>query len=140
MSTVAVIVQYIRLICILCKHWFRDLFVLCSGGPPLKNLSSDVVLITGAASGLGKGLAERLASLGCTLILWDVDGAANARVAEELNAATKSKRVHAMKCDLTNRENIYECAREVRRDDAGSLNESARDLGAREHRQCDDGD
>ncbi|CAF1576525.1 unnamed protein product, partial [Adineta steineri] len=68
---------------------------------------------TGAASGLGKGVAQRLAHMGCTLILWDVDEAGNARVAQELNQETKSKRVHAMKCDLTSRESIYECAKKV---------------------------
>ncbi|CAF1523884.1 unnamed protein product, partial [Adineta steineri] len=65
------------------------------------------------ASGLGKGVAQRLANLGCTLVLWDVDEAGNARVAQELNQETKSKRIHAMKCDLTSRESIYECAKKV---------------------------
>jgi NAD(P)-dependent dehydrogenase (short-subunit alcohol dehydrogenase family) len=100
---------------ILYKHWFYALITLINGGPPLKDLSSETVLITGGASGLGKGVAQRLAHLGCTLILWDVDEANNTRVAEELNKATNSKRVHAMKCDLTNRENIYECAKKVDR-------------------------
>jgi NADP-dependent 3-hydroxy acid dehydrogenase YdfG len=98
---------------ILFKYWFLAIKNLITGGPPLKNLSSEIILITGAASGLGKGIAQRLAPLGCTLVLWDVDEANNARVAEELNNATKSKRIHAMKCDLTNRENIYECAKKV---------------------------
>jgi all-trans-retinol dehydrogenase (NAD+) len=94
------------------KHWFLD-FIGSFREPTLKDLSSETILITGAASGLGKGLAQRLARFGCTLILWDVDGAANARVAEELNQATKTKRIHAMRCDLTSRENIYECAVDV---------------------------
>ncbi|CAF2624213.1 unnamed protein product [Rotaria sp. Silwood2] len=106
-------IQYIKLFYILFKHWFRDLFASFTNSPPLKNLNSEIILITGAASGLGKGLAQRLASLGCTLILWDVDEVNNARVANELNNATKSERIHAMKCDLTNRESIYECARKV---------------------------
>ncbi|CAF4886871.1 unnamed protein product, partial [Rotaria magnacalcarata] len=62
---------------------------------------------------LGKGIAQRLARLGCTLVLWDVDHENNIRVAEELNNATNSKRVHAFKCDLTNKENIYACAKTV---------------------------
>ncbi len=112
MVDIPVIVQFIRLFYIVFKHWFRDLIGLFSD-TPLKDLSSEIILITGAASGLGKGVAERLAQLGSTLILWDVDEATNARVAEELNSATKSKRIHAMRCDLTNRESIYECARKV---------------------------
>jgi FlaA1/EpsC-like NDP-sugar epimerase len=114
MAAIQIIFQYIKLFYILFKHWFRDLFELFTS-TPLKDLSSDTILITGAASGLGKGVAQRLAEFGCTLILWDVDETTNARVAEELNTVTKSKRIHAMKCDLTNRDSIYECARKVNR-------------------------
>jgi len=113
MAVIQIIMQYIKLFYILFKHWFRDLFELFNDPPPLKSLSSETILITGAASGLGKGIAQRLAPLGCTLVLWDVDEANNVQLAEELNNATKSKRIHAMKCDLTNRENIYECAKKV---------------------------
>ena len=109
----AVIFAYVKLFCILSKYWFLD-FLDFFREPILKDLSSETVLITGAANGLGKGVAERLVQLGCTLVLWDVDGAANTRLANELNTATKSNRVHAMKCDLTSRENIYECAKKVR--------------------------
>jgi len=98
---------------ILFKHWFRNFLQRFTGGPPLKDLSSEIVLITGAASGLGKGVAHRLAGLGCTLVLWDVDEANDTHVAEELNNSTNSKRIHAMKCDLTKKENIYQCAKKV---------------------------
>ena len=108
-----VIQQHLIVLFILFKHWFYALLSFIKGGPPLKDLTSEIVLITGAASGLGKGVAQRLAHLGCTLVLWDVDEVNNARVAEELNTATNSKRIHAMKCDLTSRENIYECAKKV---------------------------
>ncbi len=33
----------------------------------------DTVLITGAAMGLGKGLASRFAALGCKIVLWDIN-------------------------------------------------------------------
>jgi len=115
MSVIQIIIVYVELFCVLFKHWFWDLFELFTSGSPLKKLNSEIILITGAASGLGKGVAQRLAHLGCTLVLWDVDEVNNARVAEELNNATNSKRIHAMKCDLTNRESIYECARQVNR-------------------------
>jgi uncharacterized UPF0146 family protein len=113
MGLVRAIYLHILIIYVLFKHWFRNLIELFTGGRPLKDLHSEIVLITGAASGLGKGVAQRLAQLGCTLILWDVDEKNNAQVAEELNNITNSKRIHAMKCDLTNRENIYQCAKKV---------------------------
>ena len=114
MTAIQIIAQYTKLFYVLFKHWFFGLIQLFTGGPPLKDLSKETILITGAASGLGKGVAQRLAPLGCTLILWDVDEVNNARVAEELNNATNSKRIHAMKCDLTSRESIYECAKKVK--------------------------
>ena len=114
MAVIELIIQNLTGLYIFFKHWFRNLFQLFSGDPPLKNLNSEIILITGAASGIGKGLAERLAYDGSTLILWDVDETNNNRVATELNLATKSQRIHAMKCDLTNRENIYDCAKKVR--------------------------
>jgi all-trans-retinol dehydrogenase (NAD+) len=105
--------QYITLFYILFKHWFLALINLIIGHSPLKDLSSEIVLITGAANGLGKCIARRLAHHGCTLVLWDVDAVNNNRTADELNSATNSKHIHAMKCDLTDRENIYQCARKV---------------------------
>lgn len=100
-------------ILIMFKYWIINLIHFFKGGPPLKNLNSEIVLITGAASGLGKGLAQRFAQLGCTLVLWDVNEKDNQLVADELNSQTNSKRIHAMKCDLTNRENIYQTAKTV---------------------------
>lgn len=113
MATADLLRQHLTLLCILFKHWLYALIAKVKGAPPLKDLSLEVVLITGGASGLGKGLAQRLAHLGCTLVLWDVDEANNNRVADELNAATNSTRVHAMKCDLTSRDSIYACAKKV---------------------------
>ncbi len=139
MATRHLILQHIIIVFILLKHWFFAFKNLITGGPPLKDLSSEIVLITGAASGLGKGMAQRLAQLGCTLVLWDVDEANNARVAEELNNATKSKRIHAMKCDLTNRENIYECAKKVDKISKKKMCLNLNDLGSRNSRQCDYG-
>jgi all-trans-retinol dehydrogenase (NAD+) len=138
MAAIQVIVQYIKLFYIVFKHWFHDLIGLFSD-TPLKDLNSETILITGAASGLGKGVAERLAQLGATLILWDVDEATNARVAEELNNATESKRIHAMKCDLTNRDSIYECAKKVNKVYLKNIHVYTNRLGTRKNRYCDHG-
>ncbi|CAF0990818.1 unnamed protein product [Rotaria sordida] len=107
------IYQHILIIFILFKHWFRALINLITGDSRLKDLNSEIILITGAASGIGKGITQRLAHLGCTLILWDIDKENNDRIAQELNNTTNSKRIHSMKCNLTQKENIYECAKKV---------------------------
>lgn len=115
MANPPLLVQHLYMIFILFKHWIFQLITWFRGGVPMKDLSFETILITGAASGLGKGLAERLARMGSTLILWDVDEKNNALLAEELNRMTKSNRIHAMKCDLTKREEIYDCAKKVKR-------------------------
>ncbi|MCY3952350.1 MAG: SDR family NAD(P)-dependent oxidoreductase [bacterium] len=46
-----------------------------------------VAVITGAASGLGRGIADRFGAAGCRLVLADVEEAALARAAAELTAA-----------------------------------------------------
>ena len=61
-------------------------------------------LITGAASGLGRLLATRLANAGTRLVLWDIDPAGLEQVQAELSAAGHEVDVYA--CDLANREEI----------------------------------
>jgi hypothetical protein len=49
-------------------------------------MPGDVVLITGAGSGLGRLLALRFASEGCQLVLWDLNHTAVEAVARECKA------------------------------------------------------
>jgi len=69
MALGSIIYQRVLILFVVFKYWFRNLINLITGGPPLKDLSSETVLITDATSGLGKGVAQRLAHLGCTLVL-----------------------------------------------------------------------
>ncbi len=65
----------------------------------LLDFSSKVVLITGAAQGFGKGLAEQLASRGALLVLSDVKEEAVNAVAKSIDAS--GEKVIAMKCDVS---------------------------------------
>ncbi|XP_021017268.1 epidermal retinol dehydrogenase 2 isoform X2 [Mus caroli] len=76
---------------------------------PRKNVAGEIVLITGAGSGLGRLLALQFARLGAVLVLWDVNKESNDethQLAREAGAA----RVHAYTCDCSRREEVYRVA------------------------------
>eukprot|EP00042_Codosiga_hollandica_P023815 m.96339 g.96339 ORF g.96339 m.96339 type:complete len:326 (-) comp51324_c0_seq1:92-1069(-) len=80
-----------------------------------KNIADDVVLVTGASSGIGRLQALAFAARSATLVLWDVDGEGLAKVAQEIKAAGNQK-VSTYKIDLTNREAIYATAARVKQE------------------------
>jgi NAD(P)-dependent dehydrogenase (short-subunit alcohol dehydrogenase family) len=67
-------------------------------------MSGRVVVITGAAQGIGAACARRLAGDGAALALWDVDGAHLAALAAELQAA--GTRASACRCDVSRKADV----------------------------------
>lgn len=80
-----------------------------------KNVSGEIVLITGAGSGVGRHLAIKFASLGATVVLWDINQ-------EGLNCTVKvakengTGRVHSYVCDCSKRQDIYRVADQVKKE------------------------
>ncbi|XP_023776787.1 epidermal retinol dehydrogenase 2-like [Cyanistes caeruleus] len=80
-----------------------------------KNVSGEIVLITGAGSGIGRVLAIKFASLGATVVLWDINQ-------EGLNCAVRlarengAGRVHSYICDCSKRQDIYRVADQVKKE------------------------
>ena len=70
----------------------------------MTNVKNSRVLITGAASGIGRLLALRLAESGARVVLWDIDQDGLEEARADLAAAGHS--ADAFICDLTNREEI----------------------------------
>nr|XP_010987829.1 epidermal retinol dehydrogenase 2-like isoform X1 [Camelus dromedarius] len=76
---------------------------------PPKNVAGEIVLITGAGSGLGRLLAVQFAHLGSVLVLWDINEEGNEetrRMAWDAGAMT----VHAYTCDCGRKEEVYRVA------------------------------
>ncbi|CAJ0944387.1 unnamed protein product, partial [Mesorhabditis belari] len=74
-----------------------------------KDVTGKIVLITGAANGIGRLMALRFAALRVKLVLWDIDEKAlqqTAKECEQLGAES----VFVQKIDLSARENIYQAA------------------------------
>lgn len=84
-----------------------------------KNVSGEIVLITGAGSGIGRLLSLKFASLGATVVLWDINQEGlkeTSRLAKENGA----ERVHCYVCDCSKRQDIYRVADQVKRLRCGS--------------------
>ncbi|KAG0317834.1 hypothetical protein BG000_004410 [Podila horticola] len=65
------------------------------------HVENKVAIITGASSGLGKALAQRLVSKGAKVILGDIDRNDGLRVANELNFDKKEEVAYFVQCDVT---------------------------------------
>ncbi|KAB1256397.1 Epidermal retinol dehydrogenase 2 [Camelus dromedarius] len=79
---------------------------------PPKNVAGEIVLITGAGSGLGRLLAVQFAHLGSVLVLWDINEEGNEetrRMAWDAGAMT----VHAYTCDCGRKEEVYRVANQT---------------------------
>lgn len=85
-------------------------------GRPKKDVSKDTVLVTGAAMGLGKGLAKRFAALGCRIVIWDLNYEELVKTAAEITKEFPNVEVFSYKVDLANREETYAVADRVKKE------------------------
>ncbi|XP_021568705.1 epidermal retinol dehydrogenase 2 isoform X2 [Carlito syrichta] len=106
---------------------------------PRKNVAGEIVLITGAGSGLGRLLALQFAHLGSVLVLWDVSKEGNeetCKLAQEAGA----RRVHAYICDCSQKEEVYRVADQVKKEvgDVSILINNAGIVTGRKFLDCPD--
>uniref|UniRef100_A0A8C5NQ74 RDHE2 dehydrogenase n=1 Tax=Junco hyemalis TaxID=40217 RepID=A0A8C5NQ74_JUNHY len=80
-----------------------------------KNVSGEIVLITGAGSGIGRLLAVKFASLGATVVLWDINQE-GLKCTVGLVKEKGAGRVHSYVCDCSKRQDIYRVADQVKKE------------------------
>lgn len=72
------------------------------------------VLITGAASGIGRLMALKAAAKGANLVLWDIDETGLAKLVAEIRA--NSGKAFSYRCDVSRHQDVYRVAEQVRTD------------------------
>ena len=77
----------------------------------MKDVKGKVAVVTGAASGIGRGLAQSFAAAGMKVVLSDVEQARLAATCEELRASGAD--VHAIATDVSKPEEVSELARQT---------------------------
>ena len=83
-----------------------------------KNVKDEVILITGAGSGIGQLLSVEFAKLGAIIVAWDINDIGlnkTKKLVEQANSKCFTYNV-----DISNREKVYETAAKVKKE-AGSV-------------------
>ncbi|KAF4022295.1 hypothetical protein G4228_014128 [Cervus hanglu yarkandensis] len=80
-----------------------------------KDVTGEIVLITGAASGLGRLLAIKFARLGAILVLWDINEEGNMETCRMIKEKQDAK-AFAYTCDCSNRQDVYRAADQVKKE------------------------
>lgn len=88
-------------------------------GSPKRDLKGGIAVVTGGGGGLGSLIALRLARLGCTIVLWDI----NKQGLEDTVKLVKGigGDCYGYVVDLANREDIYRVAKKVT-EEVGKVN------------------
>ena len=77
----------------------------------MKPLEGKVALVTGSARGIGRAIAERLASMGAAVVISDVMADAAVQTARELEAA--GHKAIAVPCDVTRPDEVERLAAKI---------------------------
>ncbi|XP_058795555.1 short-chain dehydrogenase/reductase family 16C member 6 [Phymastichus coffea] len=80
-----------------------------------KSVAGEIVLVTGAGHGIGKELALKYASLGATVVCWDINDVSNEETVTEIKKMGGAA-AHGYKCDVSNRDEVMRVADKVKKE------------------------
>lgn len=80
-----------------------------------KSVVGEIVLITGAGHGIGKELAIGYASLGATVVCWDINEETNNETMNDIKKMGKDS-VYAYRCNVADREEVFRVAEKVKKE------------------------
>ncbi|RWS31753.1 Short-chain dehydrogenase/reductase family 16C member 6-like protein, partial [Leptotrombidium deliense] len=80
----------------------------------LKDVSNEIVLITGGASGFGRELALKFSELGSKIVIWDI----NEKFLQETQKMIEERgnKCYSFVCDVTDRNDVYAKAETVKKE------------------------
>jgi len=107
-----IIIDYIVVHLKFFYYVFEHIFLLIF--PKEEDVRGEIVLITGSAHGIGKQTALKYASLGATVVCWDINDKLNKETVKEIQS--QGGTAHHYVCDVMNRENILQVAEKVKKD------------------------
>ncbi|XP_021168543.1 epidermal retinol dehydrogenase 2 isoform X1 [Fundulus heteroclitus] len=80
-----------------------------------KNITGEVVLITGAGSGIGRLMTKEFATRGTVLVLWDINEE-GLKETTKLAKSVGASRAYYFVCDCSNKNEVYRVADQVKRE------------------------
>jgi NAD(P)-dependent dehydrogenase (short-subunit alcohol dehydrogenase family) len=92
------------------EYWPLELYKLTLAPPP-KEVEGRIIVVTGAASGIGRAIAHHLARLGATLYLVDVDGDGLCETVRSIQV--DGGNAYGLEVDLTHEERVAGAVRDV---------------------------
>merc|ERR1719430_1235271 len=79
-----------------------------------KNISGQVVLITGGGSGIGRLMCLRFARLGATVVTWDINKLGNEETVDMIKK--EGNRAFSYTVDMSSKDDIYQTAEKTKED------------------------
>lgn len=81
---------------------------------PRKSVKDDIILITGAGSGIGQLMSIEFAKLGAIIVAWDLNEKSLSKTKKLVEEA--GSKCHTFKVDVTDRHKVYETAAKVKQE------------------------